>query len=126
MRGDAGDVLFTVEHDPGVLTAGRRARAEHILATPRELADYGVEMHAIERGGGWTWHGPGQLVGYPIIMLDEARGERDLHWVLRQLEEAVITVLGCCGLEAERKPRESRIQSVTMDGQGNLVQGGGE
>ncbi|HCP47105.1 MAG TPA: lipoyl(octanoyl) transferase [Deltaproteobacteria bacterium] len=90
MTGDAGDVLFTVEHDPGVLTAGRRARAEHILAAPRELADYGVEMHAVERGGGWTWHGPGQLVAYPIVDL-RARRLRVPDFVAG-LEEAMVVL----------------------------------
>jgi len=73
LASQAGDVVFTVEHDPGVLTSGRRARRSHLKATPEELVRHAVQTHAIERGGGWTWHGPGQLVAYPIVNLRRHR-----------------------------------------------------
>ena len=66
------DVLFTVEHPP-VLTAGKRARDEHLLATPAVLREADVQVRHIERGGDWTWHGPGQLVAYPIVHLRRRR-----------------------------------------------------
>ena len=103
IAGDRGDTLLLVEHEP-VFTLGRKRTA---LANVLDAGD--VPVVQVERGGDVTWHGHGQLVGYPIIMLDDERGERDLHWVLRQLEEAVITVLGKCGLEAERKPRYTGV-----------------
>lgn len=69
---DGPDVLFTVEHPP-VLTAGKRARDEHLLAEPAALDAAGVQVRYIERGGDWTWHGPGQLVAYPIVHLRRRR-----------------------------------------------------
>lgn len=93
------DVLLLAEHPP-VVTLGRSTRASN-LTTPRELlAERGVELFDIERGGDVTFHGPGQLVGYPII--DLKRHRRDLHWYLRQLEDALIRALGTFGIAAER------------------------
>jgi len=63
------DLLLTVEHDPGVLTAGRRAQAGELRLDGSELSDLGVQVRHVERGGSWTWHGPGQLVAYPVVAL---------------------------------------------------------
>jgi lipoyl(octanoyl) transferase len=87
------DVLLLLEH-PAVVTLGRTARPAHVLR-PDD-----VEVFEVERGGGVTFHGPGQLVGYPIIDLGAHR--RDLHWYLRTLEQALITALAALGLPAER------------------------
>jgi lipoyl(octanoyl) transferase len=96
------DLLLLVEHPP-VITLGRGTKPEH-LSTPREfLAAKHVEVHEIERGGDVTYHGPGQLVGYPILDLTEHR--QDLHWYLRQLEAALIRALDEFGLTGERDPR---------------------
>lgn len=95
------DVLLLVEHPP-VVTLGRSSKSEHLLASPALLATRGVELFEVERGGDVTFHGPGQLVGYPII--DLKRHRRDLHWYLRQVEEALIVTLGELGVEAERNP----------------------
>jgi lipoate-protein ligase B len=93
------DVLLLVEHPP-VVTLGRSTKAQH-LTTPAELlAARGVELHEVERGGDVTFHGPGQLVGYPI--LDLKRHRRDLHWYLRQVEEALIRGVGAVGVVAGR------------------------
>lgn len=93
------DALLLVEHPP-VVTLGRSTRAAN-LSTPRELlADRGVELYDIERGGDVTFHGPGQLVGYPIV--DLKRHRRDLHWYLRQVEEVLIRALGSFGIASER------------------------
>ena len=103
IEGRRPDTLLLVEHE-SVFTLGRqRTAAANVLAA----GDTPVVQ--VERGGDVTWHGPGQLVGYPIVMLDEARGERDVHKVLRQLEEAVITALAKCGLSAERKPKYTGV-----------------
>ncbi len=83
------DILLTVEHEP-VLTAGRRAQPEHLLRSAESLAELGVDLHYVERGGDWTWHGPGQLVAYPIVSLTE-RGLRVPEFVA-VLEEAMADV----------------------------------
>src|SRR4051812_27688541 len=79
----ADDVLLLVEHPP-VVTLGRSAKERHLLASPAMLAARGVELFEVERGGDVTFHGPGQLVGYPVIDLKQHR--KDLHWYLRQVE----------------------------------------
>ena len=88
------DTLFTLEH-PHVITLGRRREA-----AANVLAPDGVEVVEIERGGDVTYHGPGQLVVYPIVALNE--GERDLHAFLRHLEQAIIDTLTRYGLAAGR------------------------
>jgi len=93
------DVLLLVEHPP-VVTLGRTARAANLVATPELLAARGVERFDVERGGDVTFHGPGQLVGYPII--DLATHKKDLHWYLRQLEAALIATLAQWHIPAER------------------------
>lgn len=69
LDGAGEDTLLTVEHRPGVLTGGRRARPANLLRSPEELTALGVDCVAVDRGGDWTWHGPGQLVAYPIVRL---------------------------------------------------------
>ncbi len=94
------DVLLLVEHPP-VVTLGRSSQPQH-LSTPRpQLEARGIEVHDIERGGDVTFHGPGQLVGYPIFDLTEHR--KDLHWFLRQLEGTLIDALDGFGIAAERR-----------------------
>ena len=95
------DVLLLVEHPP-VVTLGRSAKSAHLLASPEYLRQQGVEVHEVERGGDVTFHGPGQLVGYPIIDLKQHR--RDLHWYLRQVEQFLIDALATYGLRCDRKP----------------------
>jgi lipoyl(octanoyl) transferase len=89
------DLLLLLEH-PAVVTLGRNSRADHLLSPD------GVEVFEIERGGDVTFHGPGQLVGYPI--LDLTRHKPDLHWYLRTLERALIDALARLGISAERNP----------------------
>jgi lipoyl(octanoyl) transferase len=91
--GQAPDTLLLVEH-PEVITLGRSAKPENLLA-PGE-----IPVVPIERGGDATYHGPGQLVAYPILALRD--GERDLHRYLRNLEEAVLRVLADFGLAGIR------------------------
>jgi lipoate-protein ligase B len=95
----AEDVLLLLEHPP-VVTLGRTAKEAHLLWSPERLHEQGVETFEVERGGDVTFHGPGQLVGYPIF--DLKRHRRDLHWYLRHLEEALIVALAHVGIEAER------------------------
>jgi lipoate-protein ligase B len=93
------DVLLLVEH-PAVVTLGRSSKADHLLASPALLAARGVELFEVERGGDVTFHGPGQLVGYPIF--DLKRHKQDLHWYLRQVEEALIRGVAPFGVVGER------------------------
>jgi lipoyl(octanoyl) transferase len=94
------DLLLLVEHPP-VITLGRSAKDTHLLAGPDALRARGVQLFEVERGGDVTFHGPGQLVGYPII--DLKRHRQDLHWYLRQVEETLIRSLRALGIEAERR-----------------------
>ena len=84
------DVLLLVEHPP-VVTLGRAAQKANVVVPQDLLATRGVEVFEVERGGDVTFHGPGQLVGYPIF--DLRQHKQDLHWYLRQLEEALILAL---------------------------------
>jgi lipoyl(octanoyl) transferase len=97
----AEDVLLLVEHPP-VITLGRGTRPSSLPIEPAELERRGVEVYEVERGGDVTFHGPGQLVGYPILDLREHR--QDLHWYLRGLEDVLIQALGRLGIEADRNP----------------------
>ena len=93
------DLLLLVEHPP-VVTQGRTSEQAHLSTSREALATQGVELFEIERGGDVTFHGPGQLVGYPIFDLTEHR--QDLHWFLRQIEAALIHALDHLGIAAER------------------------
>lgn len=96
-----GDVLLLLEHPP-VVTLGRSSKAGNLVASPEFLAARGVELHEVERGGDVTFHGPGQLVGYPIVDLKATPHKQDLHWYLRQVEEAVIESLAGFGIAGVR------------------------
>jgi lipoate-protein ligase B len=93
-RGEGEDALFLLEHLP-VFTLGRGAEEKHLL-TPRE-----IPVHRVSRGGEITFHGPGQLVGYPLI--DLTQHGRDVHLYLRGLESVLIEVLAVCGIPAHRE-----------------------
>jgi lipoate-protein ligase B len=95
----AQDLLLLVEHPP-VVTLGRSSKEKHLVASPEFLKSKGVELFEVERGGDVTFHGPGQLVGYPII--DLKRHKQDLHWYLRKIEEALMNALADYGIPGER------------------------
>jgi lipoyl(octanoyl) transferase len=97
----ADDLLLLVEHEP-VITLGRGTRGTSLPIPIDELRQRGVSVREVERGGDVTYHGPGQLVGYPIV--DLRRHREDLHWYLRQLEAGLIRALGRLGIESERRP----------------------
>lgn len=100
------DVLVLVEHPP-VITLGRSTKSGNLLATEALLTARGVELHEVERGGDVTFHGPGQLVGYPIVDLTEHK--QDLHWYLRQVEEVIIRGVAPFGVVADRNPGKTGV-----------------
>jgi lipoyl(octanoyl) transferase len=118
IAGARPDTLILVEHDP-VVTLGRSTKRENLLLSERALAARGVELFDIERGGDVTFHGPGQLVGYPIFDLQQHRP--DLHWYLRQVEQALIDALATYGIIGRRVEKytgvwvESVIPSEARD-----------
>lgn len=98
-RGDIPDTLLLLQH-PHVITLGSGSRAEHVLLPPGELAARRIGVHKAGRGGDVTYHGPGQLVGYPILDLKPDR--RDLHAYLRSLERVLVGALRTLGLDGRR------------------------
>ncbi|MGH9448776.1 MAG: lipoyl(octanoyl) transferase LipB [Terriglobia bacterium] len=102
--GAIADTLLLLEH-PHVYTLGRNARRENMLISPERLQSAGAEVFETDRGGDITYHGPGQLVGYPILDLTQHR--RDIAWYMRSLEEVLI------GLAADFGVRASRISGLT-------------
>src|SRR5574341_799286 len=98
-RGELNDTLILLEHPP-VFTLGRNAKDEHIIASRDFLRQQGIEIFRVERGGDVTYHGPNQLVGYPILDLRNFR--QDVGWYVRSLEETLISALGDFGITARR------------------------
>jgi lipoyl(octanoyl) transferase len=93
------DVVLFCEH-PHVITLGRSGKRENLLASEHVLKQKGVEFHASDRGGDITYHGPGQIVGYPILNLGAIR--RDVVWYVRTLEEAMIRATAEFGIISNR------------------------
>ena len=98
--------LLFVEHHP-VYTLGKNGKPEHILISDEDREKKGVEYFHINRGGDITFHGPGQLVGYPILDLDKFKP--DLGWYLRCLEEVIILTLEDYGIDGDRSPGETGV-----------------
>ncbi len=106
IAGEMGDTLVFTEHDP-VFTIGLRAGADaHLVWTPDQLTSEGIRVVKTNRGGDITYHGPGQIVGYPIVSLER---HRDLHAYLRFLESVLINTLGSLGLAASRRDGHTGI-----------------
>jgi lipoate-protein ligase B len=99
-RGFAGDVLLLLEHPP-TITLGRNGTWTHLLVPEETLAARGVVRCEVDRGGDITYHGPGQLVGYPILAL--RNHERDVRRYMRNLEELILRVLSSYGIGAARR-----------------------
>lgn len=101
--GACGDAIYFVEHEP-VLTEGRGGRAGSLRASEAALRARNIEIVPVERGGDITYHGPGQIVAYPIVSLADLPAGKDLHRYLRDLEEVLISTLGGYGLSGVRRP----------------------
>lgn len=100
-RGEICDQLLFVEH-PHVVTMGRNGHDENVLAAPELLARAGIDFQRTDRGGDATYHGPGQIVGYPIVDLREWK--RDVVAYVRAIEQVLIETLGEFGIEGHRDP----------------------
>lgn len=96
------DTLILVEH-PAVITLGKSGKASNLLVTEDELNRRGIELFRVERGGDITYHGPGQLVGYPVFLIREAIA--GVHAFVSKVEESLIQALAAQGIRAERKPK---------------------
>ncbi|RKP57131.1 lipoyl(octanoyl) transferase LipB [Cohnella endophytica] len=105
-REEREDTLLLLEHDP-TYTIGSDRHPEHLLYSKEELARRGISLFEIDRGGDITYHGPGQLVGYPLLYLDAVG--LDLHQYLRNLEEVLIKMLAEFGIEGGRKPEYTGV-----------------
>ena len=117
--GTVPDLLLLCEH-PHVITLGRNGKREHLRASDHLLRQIGVEFCSTDRGGDITYHGPGQLVGYPILNLAEIR--RDVVWYVRQLEETMIRVTADFGIRAGRHPGRTGVWvDVPGDGEEKLA-----
>jgi lipoyl(octanoyl) transferase len=103
------DVLLLCEH-PHVITQGRNGKREHLLATENVLRQKGISLYETSRGGDITYHGPGQIVGYPILNLAAIR--RDVVWYVRMLEEVMIRATADFGVNAIREPGKTGIWVV--------------
>ena len=101
---DECDLLYLVEHPP-TITIGRSSDRRNVLASEEDLRARGIELLEVDRGGDVTYHGPGQLVAYPILNLN--RHKRDVGWYLRALEEAIIRTLLDLEIEALQKKLDS-------------------
>ncbi|GAA0182083.1 lipoyl(octanoyl) transferase LipB [Clostridium sediminicola] len=95
-------IILIMQHKT-VFTIGRNGGKENLLISQEKLEEEGIELYDSSRGGNITYHGPGQLVAYPLLNLN--RFKKDIHWYVRQLEEVVIRTLKTYGIEGGRKPK---------------------
>lgn len=112
-RGQGVDTLLFVEH-PHVVTLGRNAKEHNLLASPEILSRTGIDLHETDRGGDVTYHGPGQIVGYPILDLREWK--RDVRAYFQGVERSLIDALAHFGIAAERIP-EPGYEGVWVNGE---------
>ena len=106
LKGQIADTLLLLEHPP-TITVGKVGKLENVLVSPAELATAGVSLILTDRGGDVTYHGPGQIVGYPILDLRERN--RDAHQYVHNLEEMLIRTLADYGVESERDPSHAGV-----------------
>lgn len=103
---EVDDLLITCSHQP-VITCGSSTKADHLFVSAETLAQEGITLHKVERGGSITYHGPEQLVCYPLLNL--TRHRRDVDWYMRRLEEVVISTLAEFGIEGIRVPGKTGV-----------------
>lgn len=105
--GERPERLIFLQHPP-TYTIGSQNHPEHLLMSPEQLEADGIAVYKIDRGGDITYHGPGQLVGYPLLAIGE-QGRVDLHGYLRSLEQVIIDYLAEFGIEGGRKPEYTGV-----------------
>ncbi len=118
-RGALNDTLLLLEHQP-VFTLGRNANESNVIASPEFLKQIGIDVFRVERGGDVTYHGPGQLVGYPILDLHNFR--LDVGWFVRSMEEMLIRTLNDFGIPGKRIEKLVGVWLDTPNGEAKLVQ----
>jgi lipoyl(octanoyl) transferase len=118
-RGALHDTLLLLEHPP-VFTLGRNANDSHIIVSPDFLKQNGIDVFRVERGGDVTYHGPGQLVGYPILDLHHYR--LDVGWFVRSLEEMLMRTLTDFGIAAKRIDKLAGAWIDTPNGETKIAQ----
>ena len=106
IAGEIADTLVFTEHEPVYTLGVRKDSADHLLWDAPELVRRGITLTQSNRGGDITYHGPGQIVGYPIVNLAP---RKDLHAYLRLLEQVLINTVGTFGLAADRRPGKTGI-----------------
>lgn len=112
VRAGGPDRLLLLEHDP-VYTIGRRGSTANLLASPSELRDAGAKVYRVDRGGDITYHGPGQVVGYPLVALGPGP---DLVAYVRVIEQALVTALATFGISARPEPGKTGVWVDLEDG----------
>jgi len=105
--GEKPERLILLQHPP-TYTIGSQNHPEHLLLNSEQLQEQGIALFQIDRGGDITYHGPGQLVGYPLLRIGED-GKVDLHGYLRDLEQVIIDYLASYGIEGDRKPEYTGV-----------------
>ena len=118
-RGVLNDALLLLEHPP-VFTLGRNADESNVIASPEYLKQIGIDVFRVERGGDVTYHGPGQLVGYPILDLHNFR--LDVGWFVRSMEEMLIRTLNDFGIHGKPIEKLVGVWLDTPTGEAKLVQ----
>jgi lipoyl(octanoyl) transferase len=116
--GEIPDTLLFCQH-PHTITLGRNGRRENLLASNHVLRQWNVEFHATDRGGDITYHGPGQIVGYPILDLTQHR--RDVRWFVEQLEVVMIRTTAEFGLATRRSPANHGVWLDSSSGEEKLA-----
>ncbi|MHB9041794.1 MAG: lipoyl(octanoyl) transferase LipB [Melioribacteraceae bacterium] len=106
LRNEINDTFFLLEH-PHTYTLGKVAERENLISSESQLKELGISVYDIDRGGDITYHGPGQIVGYPIIKLSDWK--EDTHLYLRGLEEVIILTCREYGIETERNPKYTGV-----------------
>ncbi len=106
LRNEINDTFFLLEH-PHTYTLGKVAEKENLISSESQLKELGISVYEIDRGGDITYHGPGQIVGYPIIKLSDWK--EDTHQYLRGLEEVIILTCREYGIETERNPKYTGV-----------------
>lgn len=118
IQGSIPDTLIFTEHHPVYTLGSRKSSADNLLWNPQELQSQGIAIHQSNRGGDITYHGPGQIVGYPIISLHH---KKDLHQYLRSLEQVLINALGSHGLATTRLKGKTGIWLNDKTGQRKIA-----